>query len=117
MMKKSVNKMVLITGLLSVFIFVDALYNTTSAWDRNANIKKSVNEFFNQMNLGGMNGVEEHVKALYESHDKNNPSNLKSLESCASLDIAAYLFEGNLPAAQKQYSSGYFANIEGGLNV
>lgn len=110
MMIKSMKKMLLIMSFLSVFIFVDVSFNSTYAWDQQANIEKSVAVFYKQLESEGMMGVEAFVKASYKLHDKKNPGNLKSLESCASVDIAAHSFDNVI--RDKYGPTEYFAQDE-----
>jgi hypothetical protein len=98
----------MIIALLTVFLSTSSIY-AGGYKPSQVNVNKSVNEFYKHMESGGMNEVENYVTNICEAHDKKSPTNFKTLESCVTSDLAAYLFESSLPPMMKKFSSGYFA--------
>jgi hypothetical protein len=80
-------------------------------WDHDANIERAVGEAVASYRQGGMAGMEKLVAACYASIDEpdDKDEQLLRLESCASMDFAAYRIDRSLARSEGRAITAFFS--------
>jgi len=80
-------------------------------WDHDANIELAVGEAVNAYRQDGMAGMEKLVAACYAAIDAadDKDEQLRRLESCASMDFAAYRVDRSLAKSEGRAVTPYFS--------
>lgn len=80
-------------------------------WDHDANIEGAVGEAVAAFRQDGMAGMEKLVAACYASIDEpeDKDDQLRRLESCASMDFAAYRIDRSLARSEGRAITAFFS--------
>jgi len=80
-------------------------------WDHDANIERAVGEAVAAWRQDGMAGMEKLVAACYVSIDEpeDRDEQLRRLESCASMDFAAYRIDRSLAKSEGRAITAFFS--------
>jgi hypothetical protein len=80
-------------------------------WDHDANIELAVSEAVNAYRQDGMAGMEKLVAACYAAIDEadDKDDQLRRLESCASMDFAAYRVDRSRAKSEGRAITAFFS--------
>lgn len=80
-------------------------------WDHDANIESAVSELVTAYRQDGMAGIEKLVASCYAVMDtaEEADAQLRQLETCASMDFAAYRVDRSRAATEGRAITAYFS--------